>query len=99
MPRPGGFQPMKRGQRKLSPGPQTQAMSRGRAAGQGKVLAQALKNGIQSKDKRQSVGPTAHVGMPKKKAPQSGALKQLLSQKDQQMRRKRKSLIPPQSRL
>lgn len=96
MPRPGGFQPMKRGQRKLAPGPQTQAMSRGRAVGQGKVLAQAMKNQGQAKAK---AGPVARVGMPKKKAPQSGALKQLLSQKDQQMRRKRKSLIPPQSRL
>ena len=90
---------MKRGQRKLAPGPQTQAMSRGRAVGQGKVLAQAMKNRVQSKDKMQKAGPVAKVALPPKKAPQSGALKQLLSQKDRQMRRKRKSLIPPQSRL
>lgn len=102
MPRPGGFQPLKRGQRKLAPGPQTQAVNRGRAVGQQKVLAQALKNQGQAKDKRQSVGPTAKVALPK-----SGALKQMLAMKDEQMQRrrkprsmpKRKSLIPPQSRL
>ena len=102
MPGQGGFQPLKRGQRKLAPGPQVQAATRGRAAGQGKVLAQALKNQGQAKDKRQSVGPTAKVALP----PKSGALKQLLSQKDEQMKKRkagrmpqRKSLIPPQSRL
>lgn len=107
MPRPGGFQPMKRGQRKLAPGPQTQAMTRGRAVGQGKVLAQAMKNAGQAKDKLQKAGPTARIGVPKK-APQSGALKQLLAQRDQQMQKKskvgrmpkrKKSLIPPQSAL
>lgn len=90
---------MKRGQRKLSPGPQTQAMTRGRAVGQGKVLAQAMKNA------GQKAGPTAKVALPGK-SPQSGTLKNLLAQKDEQMRKrkvgkmpKRKSLIPPQSRL
>lgn len=103
MPRPGGFQPLKKDQRKLAPGPQVQAANRGRAVGQQKVLAQALRNQGQAKDKRQSVGPTAKVALP----PKSGALKQLLAMKDEQMQRKRKprkmrerkSLIPPQSRL
>lgn len=92
---------MKKGQRKLAPGPQTQAMSRGRAMGQGKVLAQAMKNQGQAKAK---AGPVAKVALP----PKSGALKNMLAMKDQQMDRKRKvgkmprrkkSLIPPESRL
>lgn len=101
MPRPGGFQPLKRGQRKLAPGPQVQAATRGRAVGQGKVLAQAMKNQGQAK----AAGPIAKVALPGK--PQSGALKELLAVKDRKMQRKRKvgkmprrkSLIPPQSEL
>lgn len=94
---------MKRGQRKLAPGPQTQAMTNGRAVGQQKVLAQAMKN---------QKGPTARVAMPVKGTkvppPNSGVLKQLLAQRDKQMTKKRtvrgmprrkKSLIPPESAL
>lgn len=93
---------MKRGQRKLAPGPQTQAMTNGRAVGQQKVLAQAMKN----------QGPTARVALPVKGTkvppPNSGTLKQLLAQRDKKMTKKRtvrgmprrkKSLIPPQSEL
>ena len=90
---------MKRGQRKLAPGPQTQAMTNGRAVGQQKVLAQAMKN----------QGPTARVAMPVKvPRPDSGTLKQLLAQRDKKMTKKRtvrgmprrkKSLIPPESAL
>ena len=93
---------MKRGQRKLAPGPQTQAMTNGRAVGQQKVLAQAMKN----------QGPTARVALPVKGTkvppPNSGTLKQLLRMRDQKMTKKRtvrgmprrkKSLIPPESAL
>lgn len=102
MPRQGGFQPLKRDQRKLAPGPQVQAANRGRAVGQQKVLAQAMKN----------QGPTARVAMPVKGTklppPNSGVLKQLLAQRDKKMAKKRtvrgmprrkKSLIPPESAL
>ncbi len=86
---------MKRGQRKLAPGPQTQAMTKGRAVGQQKMLAQALKN----------QGPTARTAVPR--GPGPGTLKQLLANRDAKMPRKRKggrmprrkSLIPEQSAL
>ena len=93
---------MKRGQRKLAPGPQTQAMTNGRAVGQQKVLAQAMKN---------QKGPKASIAVPKGSKvprPDSGTLKQLLRTRDQKMTKKRtvrgmprrkKSLIPPQSEL
>ena len=93
---------MKRGQRKLAPGPQVQAANRGRAVGQQKVLAQAMKN---------QKGPMASIAVPKGSKvprPDSGTLKQLLAQRDKKMTKKRtvrgmprrkKSLIPPESAL